>query len=439
MIGYFGQDSEQIKSEAGYLQARADYVTGKSTYNPASQQDAPQRSLGGLPDGELIFSAAGQTFAGWTSVSVTRTVEGMPSRFDVRGTVKFPGELRGVIPINSPCTITIGGHVVLTGFLERYVHAIGAEDHNVVLTGRGRCCDLVDCAARIENQTVVQTSIVALAKKLVQPFAGGAIQVIAPDGDGNGERFAFTIDLGETPYEVIERIARYEGLLTYENESGDLVLARVGKVKHASGFAEGKNIQSAELSIAMDGRFSVYTPLLMSTDPYSHDGSGGYGGNRAGADVIDRNVNRYRPRIIVSEQANNGQSLAEQRAVWEMNQRAGRSFRASLVCDSWLDSAGTPWTPNQIAPLVLPSLGISEPGWVIAEVTYSRNGRSGTTATVVLYPPEAFSIEPSAPNAVQARMLHPDTSSGGATGAAPALPATQPSAPNAGTTGRRDR
>ena len=395
--------------------------------------------LGGPPDGDLVFSAAGQTYAGWTGISVTRTVEGMPSRFDVRGTVKFPGELRGVIPLNSPCTITIGGHVVLTGYFERYVHALGAEDHNVVLAGRGRCCDLVDCAALIPNQTAPQTSVTALAKTLVKPFAGGAIQVLTPDGDGAGQQFSFTVDLGETPYEIIERIARYEGLLTYENADGNLVLARIGKVKHASGFAEGKNIQSAEFSYCMDGRFSVYIPLLMSSDTLTRDGSVAGGGNAAGPRVTDPGINRYRPRIIVSEQANNGQFLAEQRANWEMNQRTGRGFRATIVCDSWLDSAGTPWTPNQVAPMVLPSLGINEPGWVIVEVTYNRNGRSGTTATVVLCPPEALSIEPSAPNAVQQRLLHPDASSGGATGAAPASPATPPSAPNAGTDGRRDR
>ncbi len=364
----------------------------------------------------------------------------MPARFNIRGTTKFPGELRGPIPLNSPCTISIGGHVVLTGYFERYVHVLSAEDHGVSLAGRGRCCDLVDCAALISNQTAPQTSITALAKKLVEPFTKGAIKIVAPDGDGTGQQFSFTIDLGETPYEIMERIARYEGLLTYENEDGNVVFARVGKVKHASGFAEGKNIQSAEFSICMDARFSIYIPLLMSSDTLTRDGSVAGGGNAAGPRVTDPGISRYRPRIIVSEQANNGVSLAEQRAVWEMNQRTGRGFRVTLVCDSWLDSAGRPWTPNQTAPLSLPSLGVNEPGWVIVEVTYNRGGRNGTTATVVLCPPEALSIEPSAPNAVQQRMLHPgQPSNGGPTGSAPATPATQPSAPNAGDGGRRDR
>ena len=395
-------------------------------------------SLNGPPDGELVISAAGQTFSGWTGVTVTRTVEGMPARFQVQGTKKFPGELQGPIPINSPCTISIGGHVVITGYFEVYNRSLGAEENGATLAGRGRCCDLVDCAARIKNQTAVQTSIVDLAKKVVAPFAKGGIQVIAPDGDGAGQRFNFTIDLGETPYELIERIARYEGLLTYENGDGNLVLARVGKVKHASGFTEGKNIQAADYSLRMNGRFSVYTPLMQSFDTLTRDGSGDFGGNRAGPDVFDRDIDRYRPHLIISEQANTDGSLAKQRAQWEAIQRAGRSFRVTLIADSWLDSAGTPWTPNQLAPLSIPSMGLNDLTWVIIEVTYKRDGRSGTTAEIILMPPQALTIEPSALDGLSMRSISPDTSSGSATGAALASPATPPSAPNAGD-GRRDR
>ena len=50
--------------------------------------------------------------------------------------------------------------------------------------------------------------------------------------------------LGETPYQIIESMARYAGYLVYEDETGALVLDRVGTKPHASGFSLPGNIES---------------------------------------------------------------------------------------------------------------------------------------------------------------------------------------------------
>lgn len=368
---------------------------------PAPKQETAKQP--GSPDGELVFSCAGQAFGGWTNVTVNRGIEQMPSSFDIRGSVKSPGEIRELVPLNSPCTISIGGHVVLTGYLERASIRLTDGQHVVTFVGRGRCCDLVDTAAIISSNSRMSTAISTLAKELAAPYAG-PILVLTPDGEGDAKLYDYAVNLGESPYDIIERIARWEGLLVYENADGNLVLSRVGKLKHASGFTEGQNIQIADYTHTMDQRFSRYIPLLMSSDTLSREGEI-FGSNRAGKEALDPDITRYRPRIIISEQMVGNENLAGQRAVWEATRRAGQSRRITITTDSWLDAAGTPWTPNMLAPVDLPSGGLQVPGYIVANVAYRRDPIMGTTAVVTLMPPEAFSIQPSALLPVQARQI----------------------------------
>ena len=66
----------------------------------------------------------------------------------------------------------------------------------------------------------------------------------------------------------------------------------------------------------------------------------------------------------------------------------------TVPCDSWLDSAGTPWQVHALAPLDLPSCGINKVQWLIAEVTFQRAAGSGTTADIVVMPKEAMLPKP---------------------------------------------
>ena len=417
-------------SEADARRARSyaqrDYLVRRADEGRAEDAARKAGERGG-PDGELTIKAAGQILAGWTSVNVTRGVERMPSDFDIAATVKFPGELREGIPVGSPLQVLIGPHVIITGYLERLVIRLSAQEHTVNFIGRGRCCDLVDAAAILDSMTRQGTSVGTLATELVKPFKG-PIQVLTPDGDGDGKTFTFSISLGESPFEIISRIARYEGLLTYEDRDGNLVLARVGKQQHSSGFTEGRNVQSIETFVSQDERFSVYIPLLFSSDTLTGRVEGEGQGNTAGKPTEDKGVTRYRPRIVVSEQNVGEEFYAAKRALWEATRRIGRSYRVTLVADSWVDSKGLPWTPNMIAPVKAPTLKLDAPDWVITEVNYRRNGQSGTTTTLTLMPPEALTVEPSLLSAGEARFLVDRPTPTGSPTATPA----PVSAPNAG-------
>ena len=211
----------------------------------------------------------------------------------------------------------------------------------------------------------------------------------------------------KTGFEIIERIARYENALVYDDTDGTLLLADVAQTTHASGISEGVNVQDADVVFNMAERYQSYLPILLAnTLPELGAAPNVYGSPFP--TVPDPGVpttglagqKRTRALIIESEQAmlgpdGNVQYVAQLRAQWEANRRYGRSQMLRVVVDCWRDTAGKLWAPNAVIPINLPSLHLQpDVPWVIGSVTFSRNVQSGTTAEIVAMPQQAFTVQP---------------------------------------------
>ncbi len=336
---------------------------------------------------DLSLTANNRSISGWDAVRVTRGIERCPNDFDIEMTELFPGEASAlVVQPGDACQVAIGGDLVITGYVDRVRPSIGASSHSIQITGRGKCQDLVDCAAEWPNGQISGSSALQIAQKLAQPYG---ISVSATSADVGPPIPQFNLIQGETPFEIIERICRYRGLLAYELPDGSLFLTQVGTATAASGFTEGVNVETAGICYAMDGRFSEYQALLQSMEAL---GDVGNGGNLFGV-AKDPGVPRHRRMVIITESGGGGRDVCIQRANWEAARRAGRANQLVVTTDSWRDSAGILWTPNTLVPLALPNLKLAQANWVIGSVTYVKS-EAGTSADLVIMPPAAFVPQP---------------------------------------------
>lgn len=351
------------------------------------------------PD-EIAIVIGGNRIVGWESASITRSVEAFPNSFTVTAADQFPDDAtKATVFPSGPgekCQIFIGSDLILTGYVDRYAINIGGGRHDVTIAGRGICEDLVDCSADLRNNpavtggTITASNALDLAQKLC-----GAQKIAARLGSGvtdPGKPInALTVALGETPYEIIERVARYSQFLVYEDENGALVLDHVGTDSMASGFTMPGNIEGASSTLSFDQRFSQYIIVWNSVAQYSEVNPL----TNQSAIAVDETMPPSRPRvrIIVSEQYDPSLDLAQARANWEKARRIGRSQAINLTCDSWRDTSGTLWQPNKLAPINASALKILNASWIIGTVTF-RKDASGTHADLVLMPPDAFSPEP---------------------------------------------
>lgn len=355
---------------------------------------APRGAPVGASD-TLTLTVGNKVLDGWQRVEVTRPLAGIPASFDLEVTEKFPNKPDIDIRPGDPCEVKIGGDLVLTGYVDRYAATINPALHSIRVTGRSKSEDLVDCSAEFGDinqpgfQTVNGTTL-ALVEQLAKPFG---IHVRTSAGDGVTIP-QFNINLGETPWEIIDRVTRYSQMLVYDLPDGSIMLARVGNDAMASGFSIGDNVESADVTFSMDQRFSEYEGHLTSILTFGSEA--GVNTPDVGQVIKDDGVPRHRKRYVISEQFVNGRDIVTDRAIWEMNKRKGQSFQFNVICDSWRDSAGKLWEPNKLAPISASVLKLRNVNYLIGTVTYSRN-ESGQHASLSLWPPEAFAIEPSGP------------------------------------------
>jgi prophage tail gpP-like protein len=346
------------------------------------------------PKDEVSIEIGANKLVGWEGVSITRSAESLPNAFSLAAAEAYPDDAKRMIaePGKGVVKVKIGTDLVVTGFVDRYDVRTAVTSHEVAITGRGLCCDLVDCSADLLDMGLIgaflsATDMLDLATKLCAPFKLKARLV----GSDKGRSIpGFQIALGETSYEIIERAARYSGFLIYEDAEGTLVIDRVGTKEMGSGFTEPGNIEAAASSLSIDQRYSVYTVVWNTVAQYADINPTG----NQRVTVKDDTMPRKRPRIIVSEQVTPDFDIGKERANWEMARRIGRSQAMQITCDSWRDSKGELWQPNRLATIKAPAHKLGEVKWIIGSVTY-RKDQSGTHADLLLMPPDAFKPEPS--------------------------------------------
>lgn len=336
----------------------------------------------------LTLKASGQQLSGWTEISVTRRLEGLPNNFEVSATQDSPTlkDAKG-LKEGDPCTVYLGSDPVLTGYVDDVLPAFAAGEHGVTVAGRGKCADLVDCSAKWKGCQVTGSNALEIAQKLAQPFGITA----TCNGDPGPTVPQFNISVGDTPQAILELICRHAALLYYEGVDGNLILSELARDRAASGFTEGVNVQAARLKRSMAGRYSEYICAYLSIDTSGlfQDNDGLFFGKAA-----DPNVSRFRRLVIVAEAVQGGLVLAQNRADWEASRRAGRGRAVTLLADSWRDASGKLWAPNTLAPVNLPHLALTQAVWCISEVTYRQSADGGRTADVTLMPQESFLPEP---------------------------------------------
>jgi prophage tail gpP-like protein len=349
-------------------------------------------------DDTLTLFVNGKQMTGWTASRVSTSLERVPRDFSIELTDRDPLNSKLIsVQAGMSCTVNIGADPVIAGWIDRVALSFNRASHGIRIIGRSKSADLVDCSVTpdvLVGGQIFTGSIFDLANRLCAPFK---IPVsIAPgvnpalNGPG-GAPLKLNAVLTETAWEILERVARWLGVLIYDMPDGSMMIANVGTSTMASGFTEGQNVETAQVSYSMDERYSQYLPCLMSTNFLGQQGVGGMSFKPA----LDQGVTRFRPLIVVSEQFQIGAPFAETRAQWEAARRWGRSQAVILTVTGWRDTAKTLWTQNAFAPVSLPGLKLTpKDPWIIGSVSFVKDGERGTVADVMLMPKQAFQPEP---------------------------------------------
>lgn len=340
---------------------------------------------------DLTLETDGVALQGWDRIEVTRSIERLPSTFSLSLLDLYPGsDNRKRVRPGESCRVMLGQDLVLTGYIDRWSPVLSPGRHEIQAVGRSKCQDLVDCSAEWPSNVISNVDARGIIQRLAEPYG------ISVTTDVSGIRSVpqFTLNWGESPQEVIDRVTRWAGLLYYDLPDGNLFLTRVSDGRASSGLEEGVNVERAWYEESMDERFSDYTGVSLNFTPVGEAGSSGYDAvTLATAKDPEAASMRYRKRIVMVESTLVARDMATDCINWEMNRRYGRSRNLRVITDSWRDSSGRLWEPNTLVPVNIPTLDVEQQDLLLAEVTYIRD-EDGTHAEMILLPPAAFAIQP---------------------------------------------
>lgn len=260
---------------------------------------------------ELTLRVNNKELTGWTEIKVARGIERCPSDFDISLTERSPDKTQSfIVSPGDECQVYLGKDLVITGYIDRYMPSIEPSAHNVRVLGRNKCQDLVDCAAIKAGGQFRDSNVFSIATELAKEYG---IKVVNKSKAKLPVTPMFNLNLGETSYEIIERLARYSALLVYDGVDGNLILSGVGSEKMSGAIEEGKNVERASMNHSMDQRFSEYSVFMLGCDTFQDIGDGG----NLLCKVEDVNVSRKRVKYIIADAGAPGNDLAQKRALWE--------------------------------------------------------------------------------------------------------------------------
>lgn len=341
---------------------------------------------------QVIVKIDGKEWIGWTSVSVTRSVEQAASSFSI-SVAPHPLNEKSPLEVRPGSSIQIfyGKTLVLTGSVDAFDIDFDRETHQHSFTGRSKTKDLIDCSAQ-NSQAFKGQTIKQIATNLAAPYK---VQV-----KGEGEDIIDTFQVnqdGETVFAAIERLAEKRELLITDTPEGHLLLTN-----KASGKSRNElKLTPSESTKILRGRFTNdeskrFHEVEVRGQYKSSNEAFGKKTSQVSASHIDPEVRNTRKKIMIADTSLN-QEDAIKKARFQSQGDAAKAVELTIDVQDWYGSAGELWLPNTLTRINIPILGINEVFLLLAEVNYKIDD-NGTITSLKFNPKEAFQKDPKPEN-----------------------------------------
>lgn len=332
----------------------------------------------------VTVELGGQSFAGWSKVSITFGVEQA-----ARAATLEASDYAGAMPFvpGTPCRLLASGDLVLTGYVRDVKPSHSGDHHSVSLSIVSRAVDAVEASISHGTGFVKDKSLAEIADEF--DTSGVGIEV---DEDFPVEPASF-VNTGASLFRHVEPLARSHSALIYDTPEGKLRIRKGIRGRHSGALAigEGGNIISASAVLTENKRFS---PVIVRGQASKGTGAGAL---RLEATATDAGVARHRPRIIVHESETTSAKLKE-RAERAVKRAAGEGCTASIEVAGWRDGGGKLFEPHFLIAVNDARIYINQ-DMAIKSVTLEQSieqGGPGTRARLELCDPRALNGEKSA-------------------------------------------
>lgn len=329
---------------------------------------------------DVVVRVNGTSISGWKTVDVERRLDAVSGTFrlSIQHVEPWP------ITAGDAVEIYIGDVLLMTGYVDSIDATIDSESSELVVSGRDKTQDLVDCAAPESPTELRSVTLEQIATHVAQPYDVEVITRLNEDLPFE----VWRANAGESAWSAIERGCRKRGALAFADERGRLVLAFPATARTERDIGPGDWL-SASLSWTAADRFQTY--VVTGQRPGNDDA---WGAVVAEARGVARDAGVQRPRVLVKvAEGPVNQAEADQYAAWLATVRAARSAQISIKLLGWRQTprTGPLWQVNQLVGVNLPRWRLRGELLLINAVRFQYPPR---TVTLELSRRDAYSAEP---------------------------------------------
>lgn len=311
------------------------------------------------------------------------------------------------IRVQDSCEILIEDKTFITGFIETIDVTSDAKNVNVTISGRDRTCDLVDSS--IDNNFISQFS----GKSTLQDICEKALEVLnIPNIDVIDTVKLPTLPqgtyvlpfVGEMAFEFLQRYAKLSQVYLNTDGLGNLLIVRSANA-NGNGVLlptilinqfEGKNnnVISAHYHISTVHQYNLYRDYSQLSATNVEGGVESVGGAPVGVagQVIDPTIRTGRQWVFIDDIPVDAQK-AEQRAIWELNYRRGKSQFYEVTVQSHTYDGVNIWQPNVLVEVYDDFAGLNGLILLIDSVTFYESVDEGKTTVLNCVDPLAYTLQ----------------------------------------------
>lgn len=368
------------------------------------------------------IKANGQRYEGWKSIHVSHSLELAASEIAL-GVAEWPGDIELYLEDELEAFV-LDGHgrpeKVFGGHFEDVQGDESATDSSVTISGRSYTSALIDNVSPLGS--IQGLSFLELARKLANPYGIAINSDLADIAAPNAKPLAAVrAQPGETVFEVLERIARREGVLltdafasplVSQQYPGTVVITASDAAGQGDPLVYGQNIVKRSFAFSVKERFQSYTAKGMQTVKLPGKAAQATGPGEtdtatkaaaAETEVVPVTITTFDPAIrrrremLVTGESDLKHLSAETRTLIEASRRIGQGIKATYTVLGWRQSSGALWRPNLRVSVVDPFVGwTGREALLVSAVDLHFNESDGETAELTVVPAVAFARPTSA-------------------------------------------
>lgn len=355
------------------------------------------------PTEEAVLTVRGQEFRDWETVEVVANLAEAYVQF------RFTAAERDPLPLvnwtklqfkpGDPCTVTLAGNLVVTGYIETRQVSYDANRHGVELIGKGKSAWVARSSVASKDGNFDKMTFAQVAMKVLAPY-GMVPEVLGMLNPRPFEKLQS--QPGETVWDFLERIARPRGIIMGSTQRGNFLLIGKWSPKIQSQLIEGVNILSCQCIITDKALFGQYNGIGQAND-------GDKGQGAAGSQLLAELPGTAKVRSMLetpAEQPVKDQAEVLERTMFERQWHESEIIEAHITTQGWLHDDKSIWYPGQHIYVKSP-MAILDLILGAQQVTYRQSSQGGTTTELMLVLPWRLNattapIDTGNPNAIPA-------------------------------------